>query len=220
MRKTTFMSIFMASMIMFAGTAFTACGDDDETQDTVAPGGGDEDGQETEVVLEYADVTYTASAVDLASLQAVAGELYVRYTGDDGAVHQEAFNGAWEKTVRVPSADSTCTIAAQVVGVPKDSTGLASLVADINLNVDIAAEYALVYSNGESSVHRSVEGGHGYFKAEDEYSLPDDFTAFYDVVKSQSERYGGYVFKQLSRHDNGVVTGDNASVFWAKNVLE
>lgn len=81
------MSIFMASMIMFAGTAFTACGDDDETQDTVAPGGGDEDGQETEVVLEYADVTYTASAVDLASLQAVAGELYVRYTGDDGAVH-------------------------------------------------------------------------------------------------------------------------------------
>ena len=79
MRKFTLSGIAMAAMVALAGAAFTACGDDEETE-TGGPQGGS-GGQGNVKTVSHVTAEYSAIADSIGALEDLTEGLFVRYVG-------------------------------------------------------------------------------------------------------------------------------------------
>ena len=213
MKKSFFKYGIMAAMMLAAGFTFTACGDDEEgaTDGVVTPGGGGE-GDDTEETSPIASVSvaYSVKTADIAAVQAVADEVYVRYVDEDNQICQEPFSGDWEKNVQVPAADGSCTIALQVVGVAKDPESLAALSGDVRLSFTVTARYKLNHVNGNTT-----DGSVMTTTGSETYTLPDSFDYMLKAFNSDEERYGGINFAACAHNEGGESVSSRS--FWEAN---
>ncbi len=212
MRKFTLSGIAMAAMVALAGAAFTACGDDEETVIGDPPGGGD--GQGGVKAVSHVTAEYSAIADSIGALEALTGGVFVRYVGEDNAIHQEPFTGQWEKTVNVPASDGKYAAALQVIGTAKDSATISSLSGVYKMGVNTkGSKFTLNYTDGTSTVVPELLVSIYDMPST---SLPEHFTALWNNIKSRTETYGGLAFGMAV-----AAMGDTATVsyseFWPEH---